>query len=115
VLVGFDEIDALAGEKPSDVEPRSASLDDAIGGDRRADPVPADRSLLVLWPWRVGFRRRLPRLRRGNPAGQSLVWSLGAIDLVEPVDLVLQLLERTRTRLLVGPAEQRLVEAFVLP
>ena len=51
---------------------------------------------------------------RGDPAGQSLVGSLSVIDLVEPVDLDLQLLERRGQGLFVEEAEQGLVEAFVL-
>ena len=40
--------------------------------------------------------------------------AFGVIDLVEPVDLLLQLLQRRGQRLFIEPAEQRLVEAFVL-
>lgn len=36
VLVGLDQINALAGEVPGDVEPSLADLDDAVGGDRGA-------------------------------------------------------------------------------
>jgi len=42
------------------------------------------------------------------------VGSLSVIDPVEPVDLTLQLLEGAGQGLLIQPAEQRLVEAFVL-
>ena len=49
MLVGFDEIGALTGEEPGDVEPGLADLDDAIGCDGGVvDPVPANRSLLVF-------------------------------------------------------------------
>ena len=114
VLVGLDQIDALAGEVPGDVEPGLADLDDSVDGDRgAADAVPADRADLVSWPRRVCFRCRLPGLRRGDPAGQALVWSLSVIDLVEPVDLLLQLLQRRGQGLFIKPAEEGLVEAFV--
>ena len=43
VLVGLDQINALAGQEPGDVEPGLADLDDAVGGDRgAADAIPAD-------------------------------------------------------------------------
>jgi hypothetical protein len=63
---------------------------------------------------RVSFRCRLPGLRRGDPAGQPLVGSLGVIDLIEAVDLALQLLKGARDGLHIKEAEQGLVEAFVL-
>jgi hypothetical protein len=70
VLVGLDEIDALAGEESGDVEPGLPDLDDSVGGDGgAADAVPADWSLLVSRPRRVGFRRCRPGLGWGNPAG----------------------------------------------
>ena len=94
VLVGLNQIDALPGEEPGDMEPGLADLNDSIGGDRgAADAIPANRADLVSWPRRVCFWRRLPRLLRGDAAGQSSVGSLSVLDLVEPVDLTLQLLE----------------------
>lgn len=115
VLVGFDEIDAVAGEEPGDVEPGLSNLNDAGDGDRRAaNSVPANGSYLVSRPGRVGFRGRLPSPKRGDPAGQSLMGSLGVVGLIEVVDLLLQLLERAGERLLVEEAEQGLVEAFVV-
>ena len=76
VLVGFEEINALAGEEPGDTEPGSAHLDDSVGGDRgAADPIPADKADLVSWPRRVGFRCRIPVLLRGDSAGQTLICS----------------------------------------
>ena len=115
VLVGLDQINALAGQKPGDMEPGLTDLDDAVGGDRgAADAIPADRADLVSWPRRVGFRCRIPGLLRGDPAGQSLMGSLGVVDLVEPVDLALQFLERRGQGLFVEEAEEGLVEAFVL-
>ncbi|KQV06429.1 hypothetical protein ASC63_02995 [Leifsonia sp. Root112D2] len=72
MLVGFDEIDASAGEKPGDVEPGLPHLDDSVPGDRgAADAVPADGPQLVLGPGWVGFRCRIPCLLRGDSAGQS--------------------------------------------
>ena len=41
VLVGLDQINALAGEVPGDVEPGLADLDDSVDGDRRG--------MLQLW------------------------------------------------------------------
>lgn len=50
VLVGLDEIDALA-EEPGDMELCLPDLDDSVGGDRgAADAIPADRTDLVSWP-----------------------------------------------------------------
>ena len=97
------------------MEPGLADLDDAVAGDGgAADAVPADRSHLVPWLGRGRFRRCLPRLCRGDPAGQSLVGSLGVIDLVELIDLLLQLVKSPGEGLFVEPSEQGLVEAFVL-
>jgi hypothetical protein len=115
VLVGLDEEDGLAGHLPGDVEPGLPHLDDAVAGDSGlADPAPTDRSLRVPWSGRIGFRCRFPCLLRGDPAGQPLVGSLGVIDLVEPVDLLLQLLDGAREGLLVEVSEEGLVEPFVL-
>ena len=51
VLVGLNQIDALPGEEPGDMEPGLADLNDSIGGDRgAADAIPADR--------RIWFRDR---------------------------------------------------------
>ena len=51
-----------------------AYLDDSVDGDRgAADPVPANRSLLVSWPRWVNFRCRIPGLLRGDQAGRPLV------------------------------------------
>ena len=60
------------------------------------------------------FRCRLPCLLRGDPARQPLVGTFGVIDLIEPVDLFLQLLEGAGQGLLVEEPEQGPVEAFVL-
>ena len=115
VLVGLDEEHRLVGEEPGDVEAGLADLDNAVAGDfGGADPVPANGSLLVSWAWWFGLRGRFPCLQRGYPAGQPLVRSLGVMDLVEPIDLLLQLLKGASEGLLVEPAEQGLVEAFVL-
>jgi hypothetical protein len=62
----------------------------------------------------VSLRSRLPRLQRCDPARQPLVRTLVVIDLVEPVNLFLQLLEGLGEGLLVEPMEQRLVETFIL-
>ena len=71
MLVGFDQIDTLAGQVPGDMEPGLAHLDDSVDGDRgAADAIPANRADLVSWPRRVGFRCLLPGLRRGDPAGK---------------------------------------------
>ena len=114
VLVGLDQIDNLASHEPGDVEPGFANLHDAVDGDRRAaDPIPANWSQLVARSRWVGFRRRVPRLQRRDPSGQSLVRTLAVIDPIELVDLVLQLLERRSEGLLIEPSEQGLVEPFV--
>jgi len=70
--------------------------------------------MLVSWPRWVGFRRRIPGLLRGDPAGQSLVGSLSVVDPVELIDLDLQFLQRRGQGLFVEPAEQCPAEAFVL-
>ena len=115
MLVGFDEIDALAGEESGDVEPGLADLDDSVGGDRgAADAVPANRSLLVSWPRWVVFRCRIPGLLRGNSARQSLMRPLSVIDPIERINLALQHLKGFGERLFIKPAEQRLVGAFLL-
>ena len=115
VLVGLDRIKALAGQESGDVEPGLADLDDAVGGDRgAADVIPADGADLVSWPRRIGFRCRIPRLLRGDPAGQSLVGPLGVVDPVELINLVLQFLEGRGGRLFAEKAKRGLVEAFVL-
>ena len=84
VLVGLDEIDAPASEKPGDVETGLANLHDAVPGDGGAtDPVPADGPLLVSRAGWVGFRRIVatrsdPTIRnRGRDAGATaLIHSL---------------------------------------
>jgi len=115
VLVGLDQINALAGQVPGDMEPGLADLDDTVGSDGgAADAIPADRPQLILGQWWVGFRCRLLRLLRGDAAGQSLVGSLSVRDPVELINLDLQLLERRSQGLFVEEAEQGLVEAFVL-
>lgn len=63
---------------------------------------------------RLGNRGGIPRLLRGDPAGKSLMGPLGVVDELEGVDLFLELGDRRGQRLLVEPAEQGLVEAFVL-
>lgn len=42
------------------------------------------------------------------------MWAFGVVDDVEPVDLLLQLLESVSDRLFVEPPEQRLMEPLVL-
>jgi hypothetical protein len=69
VLVDFYKIDVLAGEEAGDVESGLPDLDDPVachGG--AADPVPADRAVLVAWSERIGFRCRFPSLQRRDPA-----------------------------------------------
>ena len=60
------------------------------------------------------FRRRVPSPLRGDPSGQLLMRTFGVVDLIEPVDLFLQLLEGLGQGLLVEEAEEGLVKAFVL-
>jgi hypothetical protein len=67
-----------------------------------------------LRPWRVGFRGRFPCLLGCDSAGKGLVGALGVVDHVELVDLLLQFLDRVGEWLLVEPAEQSLMESFVL-
>ena len=67
-----------------------------------------------LGAWRLGYRGDVVGGLRGDPSGECLVGPLGVVDAVELIDLGLEFVEGGGERLLVQPAEQGAVKAFVL-
>jgi hypothetical protein len=116
-IVVFEEVGEGAGQCAADLELGSAGKDGAVVPDPSHPPAIGrcqGCSGLRDGAWRFDFRGRLPCLLRGDPPRQPLVRALRVVDHIERVDLFLQLLESLREGLLVEPAEQGLVEPFVL-
>lgn len=68
-----------------------------------------------LRSWWLGNVGSVPHLLGSDASWQSLVRALGVVDLIEPVDLVLELPVALRHGLLVQPPKQRLVKRSFLP
>lgn len=114
-------VDGASGQRAADLELDAVQVDVALGLDRR---LPVALAADTGWCGEVGIGRLgsgclgnlggVPGLLRSDPAGQTLMWALGVVDGVEGVDLGLEFGDRRGRGLLVEPAEQGLVETFVL-